>query len=102
MLSPIIVSALTAIVLPYLLYKLFFAGPKVDISHFPIINPSSKGSWFSKSQNDRFAAEATKLVKEGQKKVGFVPTCPRKFPADGSDSMVASPSAFPQIKERKS
>jgi len=73
MLSPIIVSALTAIVLPYLLYKLFFAGPKVDISHFPIINPSSKGSWFSKSQNDRFAAEATKLVKEGQKKYGGKP-----------------------------
>jgi hypothetical protein len=100
--TTIIATAFTAIVLPYLLYKVFFAGPKVDLSHFPIINPTAKQSWFSNKHNDRFMAEATKLVKEGQQKVRLVQVeLVYEPPTDGSDSMVASLSELPRTKERR-
>jgi hypothetical protein len=103
MLTPIIATAFTAIVLPYLLYKAFFAGPKVDLSHLPMINPTAKTSWFSKRHNDRFMAEATKLVKEGQKKVCFtLSSLEADYFADSSNSTAANPSALQPTKAKKS
>lgn len=64
MLSLVLATAITAIVVPLLLWK-FSARRGPDLSHLPIINPDGS----------RFVNEATKLAQEGMAKVRQGPGC---------------------------